>query len=112
VLALEVDDVVDLIARAERHCILSFGAGAHAPPSYQSRFEYPAEQRPPMTLRRKIDSAIVPDMYSVGHHPDPLIFDAWHDQRRYVKFIAQDVWPFVPKLYEHVPDKEFQPSPS
>ena len=64
------------------------------------------------TLRWKIDSASVPDMYSVDYHPDPLIFDVWHNQRRYVKFIAQDVWAFVPKLYERVRGKEFQPSPS
>ena len=36
-------------------------------------------------------------MYSVDYHPDPLIFDVWHNQRRYVKFIAQDVWAFVPE---------------
>ena len=64
------------------------------------------------TLRWKIDSASVPDMYSVDYHPDPLIFDVWHNQRRYVKFIAQDVWAFVPRLYQRVLGKEFRPSPS
>jgi hypothetical protein len=64
------------------------------------------------TLRWKLDNASVPDMYSVDYHPDPLIFDVWHNQRRYVKFIAQDVWAFVPRLYERVLGKEFQPSPS
>jgi SIR2-like domain len=64
------------------------------------------------TLRWKIDGASVPDMYSVDYHPDPLIFDVWHNQRRYVKFIAQDVWAFVPRLYERVVGKEFKPSPS
>jgi hypothetical protein len=61
------------------------------------------------TLRWKIDSANVPDMYSVDYHPDPLIFDVWHNQRRYVKFIAQDVWAFVPRLYELVLGKELRP---
>ena len=61
------------------------------------------------TLRWKIDSASVPDMYSVDFHPDPLIFDVWDNQRRYVKFIAQDVWAFVPMLYELVLGKEFAP---
>lgn len=61
------------------------------------------------TLRWKIDSASVPDMYSVDYHPDPLIFDVWHNQRRYVKFIAQDVWAFVPALYELVHGKESAP---
>jgi len=64
------------------------------------------------TLRWKIDAASMPDMYSVDYHPDPLIFDVWHNQHRYVKFIAQDVWAFVPQLYERVLGKEFQPSPS
>jgi SIR2-like domain len=58
------------------------------------------------TLRWKIDSANVPDMYSVDFQPDPLIFDVWHNQRRYVKFIAQDVWSFVPGLHELVGRKE------
>jgi hypothetical protein len=61
------------------------------------------------TLRWKIDSASMPDMYSVDYHPDPLIFDVWHNQRRYVKFIAQDVWAFVPRLYELVLGKELSP---
>jgi len=64
------------------------------------------------TLRWKIDRASVPDMYSVDYHPDPLIFDVWHNQRRYLTFIAEDVWAFVPRLYEYVLRKEFQPSPS
>jgi hypothetical protein len=61
------------------------------------------------TLRWKIDSANVPDMYSVDYHPDPLIFDVWDNQRRYVKFIAQDAWAFVPKLYQLVLGKELLP---
>jgi len=61
------------------------------------------------TLRWSIDRAIVPDMYSVDHRPDPLIFDVWHNQRRYVKFIAQDVWSFVPQLYERVTGEELAP---
>jgi hypothetical protein len=61
------------------------------------------------TLRWKIDSANVPDMYSVDYRPDPLIFDVWHNQRRYVKFIAEDVWAFVPQLYERVLGKELRP---
>ena len=64
------------------------------------------------TLRWKIDLASVPDMYSVDYRPDPLILAVWSNQRRYVKFIAQDVWTFVPRLYERVLGKEFQPSPS
>ncbi|MDQ3849634.1 MAG: SIR2 family protein [Actinomycetota bacterium] len=61
------------------------------------------------TLRWKVDSANLPDMYSVDYRPDPLIFDVWHNQRRYVKFIAQDVWSFVPRLYELVRGEELAP---
>jgi hypothetical protein len=57
-------------------------------------------------LRWKIDAANVPAMYSVDFRPDPLILDVWQSQRRYVKFIAQDVWSFVPALYELVVGKE------
>ena len=64
------------------------------------------------TLRWRVDSANLPEMYSVDYRPDPLILDIWCNQHRYVKFIAQDVWAFVPRLYERVLGKEFQPSPS
>jgi hypothetical protein len=53
-------------------------------------------------LRWGIDPSSMPDMYSVDFRPDPLILDVWHNRRRYVKFIAQDVWAFVPELYECV----------
>jgi hypothetical protein len=61
------------------------------------------------TLRWGIDPARIPPTYSVDLHPDPLIFDVWHQRRRYVKFIAQDVWKFVPQLYEYVRGEEFKP---
>ena len=34
--------------------------------------------------------------YFVDFQPDALILDVWQGQRRYVKFIAQAVWSFVP----------------
>ena len=61
------------------------------------------------TLRWKIDNANLPDMYSVDFAPDPLIMDVWQSQRRYVKFIAQDVWAFVPRLYELLRGEELVP---
>jgi SIR2-like domain len=61
------------------------------------------------TLRWKIDNANLPDMYSVDFAPDPLIMDVWQSQRRYVKFIAQDVWAFVPRLYQLVAGEELAP---
>jgi hypothetical protein len=45
----------------------------------------------------------------VDFRPDALILDVWQSQRRYVKFIAQDVWAFVPALYEVVRGEEFAP---
>jgi hypothetical protein len=61
------------------------------------------------TLRWRIDPAKVPDTYSVDFHPDALILEVWQSQRRYVKFIAQDVWSFVPQLYELVRGEELAP---
>jgi hypothetical protein len=61
------------------------------------------------TLRWRIDPAKVPDAYSVDYRPDALIVDVWQSQRRYVKFIAQDVWSFVPALYELVQGEELAP---
>jgi hypothetical protein len=61
------------------------------------------------TLRWKIDSANMPEMYSVDYRPDPLIVDVWHNQRRYVNFIAEDVWTFVPRLYERVLGRKYEP---
>jgi len=58
------------------------------------------------TLRWKIDAAKVPATYSVDLYPDPLILDVWHNRQRYVKFIAQDVWTFVPQLYRAITGEE------
>jgi hypothetical protein len=61
------------------------------------------------TLRWKIDSASAPDMYLVDSHPDPLLLDVWHNQGGYMKFIAYDLWTFLPELHERVLGKEFRP---
>jgi hypothetical protein len=58
------------------------------------------------TLRCKVDPANVPDMYSVDRRPDELILKVWEHQRAYVRFIAEDVWSFVPQLYEMVLGEE------
>jgi hypothetical protein len=58
------------------------------------------------TLRWRLDRAKIPDTYSVDLYPDPLILDVWQNQRRYVKFLAEDVWTFVPSLYSKVVGKE------
>jgi hypothetical protein len=61
------------------------------------------------TLRWKIDLASKPDMYSIDFRPDPLVVDVWDSQRREVKFVAQDVWAFVPRLYGLVLGRELEP---
>jgi hypothetical protein len=58
------------------------------------------------TLRWRIDEAQIPDTYSVDINPDPLIRDVWQNRSRLVKFIVEDVWSFVPKLYEGVTGRE------
>jgi hypothetical protein len=58
------------------------------------------------TLRWRIDQAMIPDAYSVDLYPDPLIFDVWHNQQRYVQFIAEDIWNFVPVLFRTVTGEE------
>jgi hypothetical protein len=52
-----------------------------------------------MTLRWNVDKTKFADMYSVDPRPDPLIFDVWSSQNKYVTFIVQDVWKFIPELY-------------
>ena len=56
------------------------------------------------TLRWGIDRAwaSIPDMYSVDRNPDRLVFKVWHEQNRLVFFIVEDVWEFVPRLYQRV----------
>jgi hypothetical protein len=61
------------------------------------------------TLRWKLDPANTPVMYSLDFRPDELIEDVWWNQRRYVRFIADDVWSFVPQLYEMVLGEELTP---
>ena len=61
------------------------------------------------TLKWRIDPAKLPESYSVDVQPDPLILDVWQSQRRYVKFIAEDVWAFVPELTALLEDEEPEP---
>lgn len=61
------------------------------------------------TLRWRMDPSVKPPMYAIDYHPDPLILDVWDNQRRYVKFIAQNAWLLVPRLYQRVLGKEMAP---
>jgi hypothetical protein len=58
------------------------------------------------TLRWKVDRAGFPRTYSIDLYPDPLIKTVWGDRGRFVSFIAQDVWTFVPELYRRIKNKE------
>jgi hypothetical protein len=56
-------------------------------------------------LRWGIDPASRPDMYSVDFAPDPLILHVWKNKEQSLKFVVQNVWAFVPELYELVTGK-------
>lgn len=60
------------------------------------------------TMRWKVDPSRWPQAYSVDRAPDPLIFDVWNNQRKYVKYIQSDLWSFVSQLYQKVTGKVMQ----
>jgi hypothetical protein len=53
------------------------------------------------TLRFKIDKSERPSSYSLDLRPDPLIRYVWEKDQGF-RFIAEDVWTFVPWLYHEV----------
>jgi len=57
------------------------------------------------TLRWKIDIASVPITYSIDPYPDALIVQVWSGTQRYVRFVVEDIWTFVPKIYKLVTGK-------
>ncbi len=58
------------------------------------------------TLRWKMDPSYTPRTYSVDPSPDPLVLDVLQNQQKYVTFVAEDAWEFVPRLYREVTGKE------
>ena len=58
------------------------------------------------TLRWRMDAAQIPPSYAVDIKPDTVIRDVWENQRRYITFIVENLWDFVPRLYEAVKGKE------
>ena len=58
------------------------------------------------TIRWQLDPGQIPPNYAVDHEPDELIRDVYETQRRHVTFIVEDVWKFVPKLYQAVTKEE------
>jgi hypothetical protein len=60
------------------------------------------------TMRWHLDSANFPLSYSVDPYPDDLIVSVWqHVEKPMVRFIEQDLWDFVPALYEFCIGKEY-----
>ena len=55
-------------------------------------------------LRGPLDPTYRPDTYSVNPEPDPLIKSFYTPQG--FRFIAEDVWQFVPQLYADVLERE------
>jgi SIR2-like protein len=60
------------------------------------------------TLRWRIDEANFPRSVAVDKTPDPLIRSVWQDERKFVVFVAQDLWTFVPWLFKEVRGEEFK----
>jgi len=58
------------------------------------------------TLRWKLDSASRPSSYSVDVAPDRLVRRLMESNSSGLKFIVEDVWDFVPRLYRAVLDRE------
>lgn len=58
------------------------------------------------TLRWKLDPAQRKPAYSVDLYPDPLLVEQFERRDRYVQFIVQDLWAFIPELYRQVKGKE------
>ncbi|MDQ6765129.1 MAG: SIR2 family protein [Verrucomicrobiota bacterium] len=58
------------------------------------------------TLRWKLDPAQRKPAYSVDLYPDPLLVEQFERRDRYVQFIVQDLWTFIPELYRQVKGRE------
>jgi hypothetical protein len=61
------------------------------------------------TLRSNVDPSEFPQSFSVDTNPDPLIVMVWQNQRNFVTFVQQDLWTFVPSLYEEVRKEKWVP---
>lgn len=60
-------------------------------------------------LHLRTDEASFPLMYSIDRNPDVLTREVWGSRRRYLRFVVEDVWRFVPDLYREVLGEELQP---
>jgi hypothetical protein len=59
-------------------------------------------------LARKIDLALRHDMFIVDVRPDPLLGSRWQREHA-ARFIVEDLWSFVPRLYQRVLGREMAP---
>jgi SIR2-like domain len=62
------------------------------------------------TLRWRTDRANVSVMYSVDRSPDALIREVWERERRYLRYVVEDVWNFIPELYLQTLGEELLPA--
>jgi hypothetical protein len=60
------------------------------------------------TMHWKLDDSERPETYSVDVHPDPLVSDEWKREHG-LRFIVEDVWSFLPRLYRAVLGREMSP---
>lgn len=60
-------------------------------------------------LFRRMDAAVRPPMYSVERSPDALKRAVFEERDRQMRFVAEDVWRFVPDLYARVLGEELTP---
>jgi hypothetical protein len=59
------------------------------------------------TLRWRVDRADMPPAFSVDQYPDPLVVRVLQDNLKFVTFVAQDLWTFVPWLYREVLGRDY-----
>jgi hypothetical protein len=57
-------------------------------------------------LRFRRDAATYPQGYSIDPSPDSMVQKVWQDQRRWVWFVQEGVWSFVPSLYKKLTGRE------
>ena len=60
------------------------------------------------TLRWHVDQANFPRAYAIDKSPDPLILQLWQNERRFITFLTQDLWTFVPWLYKKIKGEEYE----
>jgi SIR2-like domain len=58
-------------------------------------------------MRWRVDTAEFPPSFSVDRNPDPLIRQVWQNERKFITFVPQDVWSFVPWLYRELQGQEY-----